>query len=201
MVRRAAYAVANELLSPMKAWEVVRPYWLDIVRTFEDKGFAEPGRVRVEMDPKWHDSCRHYAAMTTDGRAMFFAPAMADLPPDNIKGVLAHEAGHLVDYQNPGRYWYRPASAVNVREGSRVVSVLDVDPATKEPVLFKFEQLPSKALAKHMRDWDERPRDEVEMCADAIASYAVGKQIGYTGEKECLIQSLGSGVPRPKGTR
>lgn len=201
MTRRPAYARSDTPLDERRAWAVIRPHWEEVVRTFERKGHPEVKKADVEIDAKWHDSCRHFAAMSTDGDLLALAPQIADLPVENIVALLAHEAGHLVDFLNPGRFWFRPASQVHVREGCRVLSVLDVDPAEKGPVLFWFEHLPTKNLAKHMQEWKQRDKDETERTADAIASAMLGQYIGYTGPEDCLIQCVGSGIPRPKGLR
>ena len=202
MISRAAYALANAPLDPTRAWAVLRPYWDEVVREYHQKGFLQPASVRVDMDEKWHDSCRHFAAMDKGATTLCLSPALADMDETNIRGVLAHEAGHIVDFSNPGRYWFRPALSVPVREGARVVSVLDVEPTFKGDVLFWFERLPTKGLAKHMRDWEQdRTRDEEERLADAIASWVMGQRVGYTGPTDCLIEALGAGVPRPKGLR
>lgn len=201
MTRRPAYARNDTPLDPQRAWAVIRPHWDDVLAIFERKGHPEVRRASVEVDEKWHDTCRHFAAMSTDGGLLALAPQMADLPVENIIALLAHEAGHLVDFLNPGRFWFRPASQVHVREGCRVLSVLDVDPSEKGPVLFWFQTLPVKNVRKHMQEWEQRDKDETERTADAIASAMLGQFIGYTGPKDCLIQAVGAGIPRPKGLR
>ena len=201
MIRSVAYRNAEAPLEPEQAWAVVRPYWIQIIALFADKGFPELSKARVEMDDRWHDTCRHYAAMATDGSVLCLAPQMADLPPDNIRGLLAHEAGHLIDFAHPGTYWYRPAAGVVVRQGAKVVSVRDVDPHFRGDVLFEFHTMPSKNLRKHLQEWARRGKDEVERAADEIASWILGEKIGYTGVSDCLIQAVGAGEPRPKGLR
>ena len=198
---RAAYDTSNQALEPILAERALRAYWDRIVREFEKKGYVEPGRARMTIDSAWHDSCRHYAAMDSTGSQLFVAPEILDLPPENIFGVLGHEAGHLVDFANPGRYWFRPARAVVVRAGSKCVSVADVPEATKQDVLFFFEKLPDKNLKKHMIEWHNRSKDEVERVADAIASIVLETTVGYTGTSDCLIEAIGKGIARPKGLR
>lgn len=199
MRHREAFA-CNNTLDPGRAWEIIRPYWADVVSRFGHRGFTQLGRAQVQIDERWHDSCRHYAAMSSDGSLLALAPQIADLEPAQITALLAHEAGHLVDFTQPGVYWFRPAARVPVREGSLVVSVLDVDPRTRGDVLFRFDRMP-KQMSKHMRDWSTREADEVERTADAIASVALEEYIGYTGPKGCLVQTLGAGVPRPRGLK
>lgn len=198
---RAAYDTSNQALEPILAERALRAYWDRIVQEFDKKGYLEPGRARMEIDSAWHDSCRHYAAMDSNGSALFVAPEILDLPPENIFGVLGHEAGHLVDFANPGRYWFRPATAVVVRTGSKCVSVADVPPSTKQDVLFFFEKLPQKNLNKHMNEWHHRTKDETERLADAIASIVLEASIGYTGSSHCLIEAINKGISRPRGLR
>lgn len=208
MMSRSAYASTDEPLDSVRAWEVLRPVWEEIVLAFARKGFKEPGRARVEVDAKWHDSCRHHAATQGDGRLVGYAPQTADLSPSSIRAIMAHEAGHIVDLSNPGVYWFRPAQRVRLREGCRVVSVLDLDPSFQGPALFRFEELPTKGLNKHLREWGvygpggrDRDDDEIEFVADALAEYVLGQPLGYVGSPECLIQAVGEGIPRPKGLR
>ena len=204
---RDVYASPNAPLDETRAWEILKPHWQEITETYARKGHLAPSQAKVEIDPKWHDSCRHFAAADNHGTTVCFAPELADKPVGNIRAVLAHEAGHVVDFANPGRYWFRPATQIRLREGCRVVSVLDVDPTTKGPVLFYFATLPTSGLGKHLRDWrheDEggtRSSDEIEFVADAIGSWIMGEPILYSGPPECLLETMGRGVPRPKGLR
>ena len=197
-----AFATPNEPLDAARAWDVLRPYWQQIVNVFRSKGHNEPQRVtRVKVDSKWHDTCRHFAGASQDAKLLIVAPELADMPVATILGSMAHEAGHFVDLANPGRYWFRRPENVRVRKGSRAVSVKDLPASFRDEALFRFEQLPEKGLGKHMNEWAERPSDEVEFTADAIAEVVTGERIGYTGPPGCLVQSLGTGIERPVGLR
>lgn len=198
----AAFANASGPLDADRAWAVLRPYWEQIVSTFRHKGHAEPGKVtRVKVDPKWHDTCRHFAGASQDAKILVVAPELADMPVASIVAILAHEAGHFVDLSNPGRYWFRTACNVRLRKGARAVSVRDVPETYRDATLFLFERLPEKNLGKHLNEWRERESDEVERTADAIAEVVTGQRIGYTGAPGCLVQTMGSGVERPIGLR
>jgi hypothetical protein len=203
MMRGAAvFANASGPLDADRAWSVLRPYWEEIVGTFRHKGHPEPGNVtRVKVDPKWHDTCRHFAGASQDARILVVAPELADMPVASIVAILAHECGHFVDLANPGRYWFRRASNVRVRKGARAVSVKDLPPTFRDDALFFFEHLPDKNLGKHLNEWRARESDEVERAADAIAEVVTGHRIGYTGAPGCLVQTMGSGVERPIGLR
>jgi hypothetical protein len=207
IVRGSAYARSEEMLDPIRAWAVLRPFWEETVQAFAHKGFPEPASTRVEIERKWHDTCRHHAATRSDGRLVGYAPQTADLDPSSISAIMAHEAGHIVDLTNPGVYWFRPAERVPLRQGARVVSVFDVEPTFKDATLFRFERMPHQQ-SKHMRDWErvhssreEADMDEVEHIADALAEFVLGKRLGYVGSPECLIQAVGEGIDRPKGLR
>lgn len=200
MIARAIFVSGSEPLSADKAWRILQPYWEQVAAHFRRQGHPQVSKVRVEVDERWHDSCRHYAAMTEDCSLVGFAPQMADLPDEQVLALMAHEAGHVVDFSNPGRYWYRPAAAVRVRSGCKISSVQDVDPREKGDVLFYYERLP-ESMGKHMRDWKNRGKDETEGCADAIAEAVTGKPIRYTGPKDCLVETFGTGIKRPRGLR
>lgn len=202
--RRRAYAAENGLSGPDQVTSIIQGYWVPITQAFKQAGYNQPNQVtRLQVDSKAHDSCRHYAMAKMDGSVLIVGPEIVDLPPDNITAILAHEAGHFVDFASPGRFWFRSPQAIRVRSGARAISlsVKALPPDHKGPVLFFFQDLPTKGLSKHLREWENRGRDEEERVADEIASYVLGKPIRYTGSRDCLVQSIGRGVERPIGLR
>jgi hypothetical protein len=202
MKRPDPYELPETPLRPDKAWRVIEPYWREMLQLFREHGFEAPGNVaKIVIDPEWRDTCRHFAGMSEDASTLVLAPEFADLPLANIKAILAHEAGHAVDLSSPGKYWFRRAVEMHIRQGAWARSLEDLPQKFQGPAVFVFETLPSHNFAKHLRDWEGRPRDEVEMLADAIAEHVLGERIGYTGTEGCIIQTLGRGIPRPKGLR
>lgn len=199
MVRRSVYR-ANESLDADSAWRVLSAYWDSVVGRFASEGYDQPSLVKkVRVDPKWHDTCRHYAGASHDCKTLVVAPELAELPVRSILGILAHEGGHFVDLSSPGRYWFRQLRAVNPRQGAAVLAM--GRSAGDGKLLWFFEELPEKNLRKHMAEWKERDDDEVEFVADAIAESVMGTKIGYVGHPACLVQSLGKGIDRPTGLR
>jgi len=195
------YRSVFDPLTSEEAWAVLEPYWKEIVAEFSAKKLMAPSKVvRVDVDPKWHNTCRHFGGARTDAKVVIFAPELADMPVPSIRGIMAHEAGHLTDFAAPGIYWFRPIEALALREGLRATVFAD-DPRRTESVLMKVRELPEKNLRKHMQDWHDRSRDEVEMIADKLGEYVLGKKIGYVGPSGCLVQSVGRGKTRPKGLR
>lgn len=160
-----------------EATAILMPHWQEVVEGFGEAGYDEPARAEFVLTEDAHDSCRHFGAMRNDGLVLYVAPELVHMPVETIDGILAHEAGHSVDLQNPGIYWFR------------------------RNALFKAEELPSKGLRKILKAWRGRDDDEVERVADAIAFHALGVRIGYVGSPTCLVQALGRGKRRPKGLR
>lgn len=164
-------------LTEKQAIAVLEPIWEAVCDTFSDKGFDQPSDCRFEIDPSAHDSCRHFAATRTDGKLMIVAPDLADMPLSTIEAILAHEAGHIVDFCCPGRFWFRSGK------------LQDIDP------------LPSKGRRKILAMWKGRDNDEVEYVGDAIAEFVMERRIGYVGHPGCLVQSFDDGIKRPRGLR
>lgn len=187
----SAYALAS----------IINPYWKQVVYRFEDAGFPQVhNTTRVVFDEGVHDSCRHYAAARTDGKVLMLAPEVVDLPDEDIWALLAHEAGHFVDFASPGRFFHREPTRVRMREGASVEMLSELSERMPPSALFRFVELPGK-LGKHMREWKERDADEVEFVADGIASLAMGIPIRYRGPADCLVETFGPGVERPLGLR
>lgn len=160
-----------------EAAAILLPHWLDVVEAFDMHGLGEVARARLVITEEVHDSCRHFAATRHDGLVLYVAPQLVHMPIETIDGILAHEAGHIVDLQNPGIFWFR------------------------NNTLLQAESLPKKKVRKTLRAWQERSDDEVERVADEIAHEVLGVRIGYVGPPTCLVQSLGRGKRRPRGLR
>jgi hypothetical protein len=160
-----------------EASAVLLPHWSGVVDIFASSGYEEPRSAKVVFTDEVHDTCRHFAATRNDGLVLYVAPHLVHTPVETIDGILAHEAGHIVDLQNPGIYWYR------------------------EEDLWRAHELPSKGAKKILKAWRDRSDDEVERVADEIAYAAVGVRIGYVGNPTCLVQALGRGKRRPRGLR
>jgi hypothetical protein len=157
---------------------IIVPYWQDIIEQFEESGYPQPATLcDIILTDEVRDSCRHFAATREDGKMLYLAPDIVHLPSDLIMGILAHEAGHIVDLQSPGIYWFR------------------------NDELIVSDELPSRGFRKILRAWRDRSDDEVERVADEIAFDATGVRIGYVGGSTCLVQALGRGIKRPKGLK
>lgn len=134
-------------------------------------------KVRFRVDPKAHDTERHFAATLSTGLQQLYAPEAADLPIEPLTAIICHEWGHSDDFLHPGKWL-----------------VLE----RNKPAVVVPDDLPEKKKKKLWRQWLERSDDEIEWWADAIAHAVTGKRIGYCGP--CLIQCF-DGRPRPKGLR
>ncbi len=174
MTRRSAQVP----LSEEEAFAVLEPYFKAASGLYEEycERIGMPfKRVRLECRTDMHDTPRHFAGASTDGRLIAVAPHMADLPEDTVAAIFAHEFGHIIDHQNPGVFALRGEELVRHR-------------GTDE-----------KHLIARMKQWDARDYDAVEITADLIAQQVIGKRIGYSGP--CLLQGFDRGVPRPRGLR
>lgn len=164
-------------IDEQEAAAILLPHWADVIEAFGATGYAEPEDVRLVITEEAHDSCRHFGATRADGRVLYLAPQLVHMPVETIDGILAHEAGHIVDLQNPGIFWWR------------------------KDMLMQAEALPSRGMRKILRAWEDRSDDEVERVADEIAYQVLGLRVGYVGSPTCLVQALGRGKRRPRGLR
>lgn len=164
-------------LTKAQGRSILHPVWKDVCAKFEEHGFFEPIKARVQYTEEAHDSCRHFARAAMDGSFVEFAPSLAMTPMPTIVGIMAHEAGHLVDLSHPGVYWLK-----------------------RETLTF-YQELPQRGLKRLLAKWHARSDDEVERIADLIAESVMGFRIGYVGG-ECLVQCADcDGPSRPKGLR
>lgn len=199
MRRRRAFSNSGNTADQLAA--IINPFWKQVVYRFEDADFPQVKKTtRVVFSEGVHDSCRHYAAARTDGKVLMLAPEVVNLPDEAIWALLAHEAGHFVDFASPGRFFYREPTRVRMRSGAEVEMLGELSERLPPSALFRFTHLPHK-LGKHMREWKDRDKDEVELVADGIASVAMGVPIRYTGPDDCLVETFGPGVERPLGLR
>ncbi len=140
-------------------------------------------RVQVIVDPKVHDTPRHFAATHENGLTMRLAPELAHLAGPKVLGVIAHELGHAADFLYPGH----------------LMLVAPGQPARwREPV--------GKHSARRLEWWYNRSPHEVELTADAVALLMTGALISYAGDCKTkdgckLVQTLGAGEPRPEWLR
>lgn len=147
-------------------------------------GQSKMRRVRPECAPWVHDTARHFAGATEDGRTILVTPELAELPEPTVVAILAHEFGHAMDFAYPAMFSWSPDGLVYRAAAERVAVA---------------EKLQTQAATAAMRQWRDRDADTVERMADAIAERVTGRPIGYSGP--CMLQTLGGGVPRPAGLR
>jgi hypothetical protein len=166
-------------LSDEEAHLILSPYFEVVRDRYVDAGLEHCARVRLVVDPKMHDTARHFAACQDDGKVILLAPELAELPEDAVLAICAHELGHAADFLYPGQFAMRG----------------DDEPAAwRDP-----ESMKPKHWHRWLRDWEARDADLVELSADAIAHFAMGVRYGYRGP--CLIQTFGVVSPRPVGLR
>lgn len=168
------------------AYAVLEPYFLVARQIFvdycEEKGLGKGvERTTFECREDIHDSPRHFAAASVDGRKIYAAPELADQSEDTVAAIFAHEFGHICDHRYPA-HW--------VLVDEKLVFLGSVEPNDK-----RSEQ----ARVARMRQWEKRDDHEVEVLADKIAEDATGSRIGYCGP--CMLQGLNRGTPRSKDIR
>lgn len=141
-------------------------------------------RVRLECAPEVHDTPRHFAGATEDGRSILVTPELAELPEATVAAILAHEFGHAMDFAYPSVFRLSVDGAL-----------VRAEPADEQP-----DKRASQAAVAAMRQWRDRDEDVVERTADAVAALVTGRSLGYSGP--CLLQTFDAGIrPRPRGLR
>ena len=69
--------------------------WIDVVRRCQSRLPWFPD-VFIEVDCSFRVKPRHFAAVSTDGPVILFVcPELEKQPLTRIRGILAHEAGHI----------------------------------------------------------------------------------------------------------
>jgi hypothetical protein len=164
-------------LPPDEALVVVEPYFEAVREQFVEYGLDKCARTRLVCAPWVHDSPRHFAACSEDGRTIYVAPEVADLPDNTVMAILGHEFGHATDFAYPARF------ALG-RDG-----VVQRD----------FDSVSEKQVRAWLTGWQRRGRDVEEVTADKIAEEVLNIPIGYSGP--CELQSFNVGHPRPMGLR
>lgn len=164
-------------LSRAQAQAVLEPYFIAIQEIFVDAGYNECSKVRFSVRSDMHDTPRHFAAATEDGKQIFFAPEAVELPEHTVLAIMAHEFGHICDFARP---------ACHVLDGNGLT-------------VRRKSECPAKQWNKWLTAWEERDYDCVERTADAIAESVMGATIGYSGP--CMLQTFLGGKPRPTGLR
>jgi len=190
-----------ELMSDEQKADDLKAYWDKIVvPAFGRKGWEAPSQARLRFDPEAHDSCRHFGGIYKDGRTIVVAPVLADTPDNTAIAILAHEAGHATDLANPGRFWLRTLQWAKAHDNGLLRILTPITPRDDKLIVW-YQELPTKGFDRHLKLWESRGREEEENLADALAEYAMDTRIGYTGTDTCLVETLGRGVPRPRGLR
>lgn len=78
--------------------------WGLVTWRFFQAGMPTPSQCMFVLDESMHDSKRHFGGCLLDGSEVRIAPSLAAMPREIVLGVLAHEAGHCQDLNNPKRY-------------------------------------------------------------------------------------------------
>lgn len=157
---------------------VLEPYFDAVREDYLAHGLTKVKKVKLSVDPKMHDTERHFAACRDDGSRIYLAPQLAEMPEPIVLAIIAHELGHASDFLYPGEF-------VLGRGG----------PAGRR----NEQDVELKQWTKWLKSWQKREGDVVELTADAIAHRVMGVAYGYYGP--CQIQSFDSDRPRPLGLR
>lgn len=166
-------AMAAIIIAP--SFDAVRDVYVDFHGRLG--ATSDFGEVSMRINPARHDTERHFAACSVNGKLIEIAPEGADLPLETLTAILCHEFGHASDFLNPGRWEF-----VSREKPAKWVSK-DASPEKRKAV---------------QRRWMNRSDDEIEWWADAIAYAVTGRRVGYCGP--CLLQCF-DGSLRPKGLR
>jgi hypothetical protein len=166
-------------LTDEEALCILEPYFEEVRDRYVQAGLERCGTTRLRIDPKMHDTARHFAACQDDGKVILFSPEMAELPDVMVLAICAHELGHAADFLYPGQFAMR---------------------GDDEPAAYRApDSMKSKHWHRWLRDWEKRDADLIELSADAIAHRVMGVRYGYQGP--CLIQSYAATRLRPIGLR
>lgn len=172
-----ASAEAETELSLDEALSILEPFFFEARALFLEAGFSRCKKTLLYVASSVHDTERHFAGCSEDGREIVAAPELAELPYQFVVGIFAHELGHATDFLYPGEF------ALG-REGVMRRSREDTD---------------DTQWLRWQRTWRARDADQVELTADGIAERVWGQPIRYAGP--CLIQNFRTGTARPQGLR
>lgn len=158
-------------LGPMEARLILEPYFHELRTRFVAAGFRQVSRTQLRCSHDLHDTPRHFAGCMQDGRIIYAAPELVELPEETVLGILAHELGHALDFLYPGEFLLR---------GDRVVIV--------------------QPDQQRLKGWKKRDADSVEVTADLIVEHVLGVPVGYRGPCLLQSLGAG-GIRRPQGLR
>lgn len=189
---------------------ILEAYFSIVREAFIERGLAFVRDTEFEVRDWVHDSPRHYAATTEDGRLVIAAPELALLPPETIEAILAHEFGHVTDYRYPGEWRLADDELVRLpripkrlldHHRARIEKTEDELGArsSRQRREDKAGLQASQTASARLQAWMNRDPDTVEFTADAIAEHVTGRKIGYCGP--CLLQCFDRGRRRPRGLR
>lgn len=163
-------------LSLDEALAVLEPFFDVIRERFLAHGFTRLKSTTLYVASWAHDTPRHFAACSEDGRSIIVAPEMAELPVEMASAIMSHEFGHATDFLYPGEF-----------TGGEAV------------VRRSRDEVSDKTWIKMQRTWESRDDDQIERTADGIAVAVMGIPIGYVGP--CQLQCFNRGTARPQGLR
>lgn len=166
-------------LSEEEAEALLEPYFIEARKRFYEQGLERLKAVRFGCSKKMHDSPRHFAATTTDGKQILVAPELVEVDEPLVIGIIAHELGHATDFLYPGEF---------------VLGKSD-----EEIVRRQRDDVDERQWHRWMSRWQARSGYVVEKTADLIAGLVWGTPIGYTGP--CMLETFEGGVPRPRSLR
>lgn len=169
-------------LTPGEAKQILEPYFREVQRLFVEHGLTLVKRARLICDRSMHDTPRHFAGTSQNGREIVVAPEMVELPEPFVLGIMAHELGHATDFLYPGEF------VIWVEHGEGEAIVRRAQDSVDERQWLRWQ-----------RAWDKRESHVVEKTADLIAGLVWGAPIGYEGP--CLLETFEGGVSRPRELR
>ena len=159
-----------------EAHGILLPFFEE-VRALFSAHFPLLKRVDFYVAHGLHDSARHFAACSANGKEILCAPEMVELPHPLVTGILAHECGHAVDFLYPGEFALGRGGVI--RRDRKAVT--------------------DGQWTRWQKAWEARNDDVVEQTADGIAEKVWDEPIRYAGP--CKLQNFRAGEARPQGLR
>jgi len=164
-------------LSLDEAHGILAPFFEEVRSDFLKHGFLLVKEVKFFVAPEMHDTPRHFAACSENGKKILVAPELAELDYAFVIGIMAHEFGHATDFLYPGEFFLG-------RDGTE---------------RRRRDDVSEGQWIRWTKTWENRPYDVVEKTADGIAEKVWGSPIGYAGP--CKLQNFRTGEARPQGLR